>query len=214
MIPRMLALLVFLVPAIAGAEDIAYPGIPQAPVAAVGPAFGPCVGYWGPRHWIYDYLPDHDSLSERYGVGSDYLNRRDDTPNGLKSYPGRSSLGAAVPYSDYLALQRRLQAATPPAPSAPAAPAAPAPLTSSADRAILEFSFPTEMTRLWLDGQPVDGDGKTRLLQTPTLVAGKEYKFAVKATWPSSDPFHDNTMEQIVTFRAGDRKTIEIRAKN
>ena len=177
----------------------------------VGPVVGPYGGYWGQRHWIYNYLPEHDSLSERYGVGSEYLNRRYENPNGLKSYPGRSTLEPAVPYSDYLANQRRLQAAAPPPPVAPTAPPAP---TQSADRAILEFMLPAESARLWLDGQSVDGEGKTRSLQTPPLTPGQEYKFAVKVTWPSTNPFQDHSTEQIVTFRAGDRKTIDIRPKN
>ena len=113
-----------------------------------------------------------------------------------------------MPYSDYLANQRRLQAAAPPP------PAPPAPLTPSADRAILEFSLPSDLARLWLDNQPVDGEGKTRSYQTPPLTPGRDYKFTVKATWPSTNPFQDHQMEQIVTFRAGNRKTIEIREKN
>jgi uncharacterized protein (TIGR03000 family) len=229
MIPRLLAVLL-LAPAIAGAEDIVgFPGFPAAPVVGpvvdgpvMGPVVGPMVGpvlgptanpycgYWGPRHWIYDYLPVHDA-SERYGVSNGYVNRRYDAPNGAKAYSGRSTLEPAVPYSDYLAQQRRLQAAVP---AQPAQPAAPAPLTPSADRAILDFSLPTDSARLWLDNQPVEGDGKSRSLQTPPLTPGKEYRFAVKVTWPSSNPFEDSSMEQIVTFRAGDRKTIEIRGKN
>ena len=174
----------------------------------VGPVAGPYGPCWGQRHWIYDYLPAHDHMAERYGVGSDSLDRRYDNRSGLKTYPGRSTLDPAVPYSDYLAQQRRLQAIVP-----PAAPPA-GPLTPSAGRAILEFSLPSDQAKLWLDNQPVDGDGKSRSFQTPPLTPGQEYKFAVKATWPSSNPFEDHSIEQIVTFRPGDTKKIEIRAKN
>jgi uncharacterized protein (TIGR03000 family) len=224
MIPRLLAVLL-LIPALAGAEDnVVFPSPSSAPIVepivgpivgpevgpvVVGPVIGPVVGpygpYWCPRHWIYDYMPAYDSRTDRYGIGNAYLDRRYDNPRDLKSYPGRSTLDPAVPYSDYLAQQRRLQAATPPPPAAS---------TPSADRAILEFVLPTESARLLLDGKMLDGDGKTRSFQTPPLVAGQEYKFAVKVTWPSDNPFEDHSKEQIVTFRAGDKKTIEIRAKN
>jgi uncharacterized protein (TIGR03000 family) len=223
MISRLLAVLL-LVPAIAGAEDIVvFP--PSGPVVdsaadpvVVGPVAGPVVSPYGaygcPRHWIYDYLPAYDALGDRYGVvngyGYGYQNRRYDYRSGLKAIPGRSTLDPAVPYSDYLANQRRLQAAAPPPPPAPTA----ASLTPSADRAILEFSLPSEQAKLWLDNQSVDGDGKTRSLQTPPLIPGRTYKFAVKVTWPSSNPFEDHSKEEIVTFRAGDRKRIEIRDKN
>ena len=154
----------------------------------------------------------HDALGDRYGVanGYGYLNRRNDNPYGLKALPGRSTLEPAVPYSDYLANQRRLQAAYP----TPPAPTPAASLTPSADRAILEFSLPSDLARLWLDNQSVDGEGKTRSFQTPPLSPGQEYRFAVKVTWPSSNVVEDHVTEQIVTFRAGDRKMIEIRAKN
>jgi uncharacterized protein (TIGR03000 family) len=214
MITRLLAalLVVSALGAFAGAEDIVVSGVPGYPVVGpvtdpvVGPVVvGPVVGpYYGPRHWIYDYLPTYDHQSERYGVGGEY--RRYDNRSGLKAYPGRSTLEPAVPYSDYMAQQRQLQAVAPPAPATA--------VTPSADRAILDFTLPAESAKLWLDNQPVDGSGKTRTMQTPPLTPGQEYKFAVKVTWPSSSLFEDRSTEQIVTFRAGERKTIEIREKN
>jgi uncharacterized protein (TIGR03000 family) len=214
MIARLLAVLLVIpaVGALAGAEDIILdPGVPtdvgpvEGPVVQ-GPAVGPYGPCWGQGHWIYDYLPSYDHQAERYGVGLD-LNRRYENRSGLKTYAGRSTLDPAVPYSDYLAQQRRLQASVPPAPAAAVMP--------SADRAILEFTLPTASATLWLDGQRIDGEGRVRTMQTPPLVAGQEYKFTVKAVWPSlTSPVDEHSFEQIVTFRAGERKPIEIRAKN
>jgi uncharacterized protein (TIGR03000 family) len=52
-----------------------------------------------------------------------------------------------------------------------------------------------------------------RTLQTPELKAGLEYRFKMKVAWPSNDPFEDNVAERVVTFRAGERKVVEFRAK-
>jgi uncharacterized protein (TIGR03000 family) len=226
-------------PGSAAAPLVAGPTYGPAYGPYVGPAYNPyCYTYEGPRHWIYGYFPNYDMSLDRYGVNYGVGNygvgnygvgnygryyggvdpyRRYDGPNapyGLKHYEGRPTLEPAVPYSDYLQhLRTRAQAAQAAIPTPPTLPT-PNVAESSADRATLEFSLPTDLAKLWLDDQPIEGEGKVRTFQTPALKSGVDYRFKVKVTWPSPNPFEDNSKEEIVTFRAGERKHVEIRGKN
>jgi uncharacterized protein (TIGR03000 family) len=204
--------LALLIPAFVLADETPLPSAPCAPGIAGpaapltgpvtesvgGPAVGPVGGAvfgpaWGYGHWIYDYFPPHSA--DPYGTNRYGYDRRPEDRTG-KNYRGRETLAPAVPYSDYLANQRK--AAMPQA---------------TAERALIEIVVPDERARVWFDNELAEGEGKVRYFNTPSLKAGQEYRFKIKVAWPSNDPFNDHTGEQVLTFRAGEHKRVEFRTK-
>lgn len=156
----------------------------------------PYPGWNYPSHWIYNYIFEADAYRR-------LNNRYEDVGDG-KNYRGRESLSPAVPYSDYLRNQKELlksrEAASKPAPTA--------------DKALLEIQMPNDKAKLYFDGKEAAGEGTTRLFHTPALKAGQSYTFTLKAAWPGPGLFDDLSNEQVVSFRAGEHKIVDLRPKN
>ena len=188
-------------PAIADAQElIVHPARP-----AVGPVYtypngfySPYPGIWAPvpypnwnypPHWIYSYMRFDDGY------------RRRDDDEGGKAYRGRDTLSPAVPYSDYLRDQKE-------ALKARDAAAKPAP---TADKALFEIRMPKDNAKLYFDGKEAAGEGDVRTFLTPALTPGQTYTFTLKATVAA---FPDDLVtEQTVSFRAGEHKVVDLRAK-
>jgi uncharacterized protein (TIGR03000 family) len=162
-----------------------FPGI-WAPV--------PYPGWDYPPHWIYSYMRWEDPYQRQ---------RRDEDRDG-KAYRGRDTLSPAVPYSDYLKEQKDLLKARESA-------AKPAP---TKDKALLEIRMPNDKARLFFDGKEAVGEGETRTFLTPPLKEGETYVFELKATWPGPDLFNDSSETQMISFRAGEHKFVDLRPKN
>lgn len=190
----------------------------------VGPIVGDGVGYGygydvpypregtSPYHWIYGYLPTWDSTYGRYGtLYHRYGGFRADLQDPVRrpetlgpKVKGRTGVDPAVPFDDYLRSRRESQLRS----------ARPEP---TADKALIEIHVPHENARLFLDGQQAAGqeDGKVRFFLTPSLAAGQEYRYRVKAVWPDvANNFADVEEEAVVVFRAQEHKIVTIRRKN
>ncbi len=74
--------------------------------------------------------------------------------------------------------------------------------------AILRVTVP-ENARVEIDGFQTKAKGGVRLFESPPLVAGKKYVYAVKATWTQDGK--DVVREQAVTVEAGKTSEVDLR---
>lgn len=173
--------------------------------------YSPYPGIWNPipypgntypPHWIWNYMTFDEPVRHGfYRRPYDRLYDRDTDAVTNRAVRGRDDLYPAVPYSDYLKDQKGLLK------SAESAKPAPTPT-----QALLEIRMPRENAKLYFDGKESDLTGETRIFLTPPLTPGANYTFTLKATWPG--PIEDMTNEETITFRAGERKVVDLRQKN
>lgn len=75
--------------------------------------------------------------------------------------------------------------------------------------AVLNITVPTDETEIELDGHFVAGVGIGRTIETPPLAPDRLYRYTVVAKW-APNTYTNMTRTKVVTFRAGDRVTIDL----
>jgi uncharacterized protein (TIGR03000 family) len=73
----------------------------------------------------------------------------------------------------------------------------------------MTITVPTSDTEIEIDGRAVPGTGTSRTFQTPPLAPGRTYQYTVIAKW-APNTYTNMTRTKIVSFRPGDRLTIDL----
>ena len=103
----------------------------------------------------------------------------------------------------YLPPTVRYSAPPPPPPLVGAG--GPSPVLITADLpATFTLEFPADV-KLWLNGTPVPGEGRTRVLTAPTL---KAFTFAVRAEWTTDGTRYE--WDRTVALSAGDKSRVTV----
>jgi uncharacterized protein (TIGR03000 family) len=71
----------------------------------------------------------------------------------------------------------------------------------------LTLEFPAD-ARVWLNGEAVDGEGKTRTLRSPPLRPGEGHTFNVRAEWTADGRRFE--WERTVTLNSGQRSRVTV----
>lgn len=80
---------------------------------------------------------------------------------------------------------------------------------AAARTAVLTITAPTADTEIELNGQLMGGTGSARTLETPALAPDQVYQYRVVARW-APNTYTNITRTKVVTFKAGDRVTIDL----
>lgn len=75
----------------------------------------------------------------------------------------------------------------------------------------ITFTVPADDAELEVDGKPVPGAGVSRTFETAPLAVSPTYQYKVTAKW-APNTYTNMTRTKVVTFRAGDRLTVDLSA--
>lgn len=138
---------------------------------------------WGLHHPYYGFHP-YAGVPNQYWWGTVPVGVAGNAPYSVPSY---------VPY---------------PMPTAgPAGPESEATRPTHADRAALHITVPDDNAVIYFDGDKMLGAGHDRLVMTPTIEPGHEFKFQVEATWTEDGKPVTQLREGTVT--AGDEVDVD-----
>lgn len=84
-----------------------------------------------------------------------------------------------------------------------------APLPATTRPAVMALTTPTHDSEIEIDGKPIAGSGTSRTFETPPLAPGRTYQYSVVAKW-APNTYTKMTRTKVVSFRAGDRLTIDL----
>jgi uncharacterized protein (TIGR03000 family) len=84
---------------------------------------------------------------------------------------------------------------------------APAPAATLTTR--MTFTLPNAEAELEIDGKTIPGNATTRTYETPPLSTSRTYQYKVAVKW-APNTYTNMTRTKVVSFRAGDRLTIDL----
>jgi uncharacterized protein (TIGR03000 family) len=86
-----------------------------------------------------------------------------------------------------------------------------APIASAQVSSTLTIAVPNDRAALTIDGRAIPGSGPSRTYETPPLDPGTTYRYTVVVEWQPNG-YTTMTRSQTVSFRAGDRVTVDLTA--